>query len=53
MAVLDSQARVYGVQGLRVVDAASFPLLVPGHPQSTVCRFYYHSCGFEFMLTMP
>ncbi|KAI0877920.1 putative glucose-methanol-choline oxidoreductase [Hypoxylon argillaceum] len=36
MAVLDSQARVYGVQGLRVVDAASFPLLVPGHPQSTV-----------------
>ncbi|KAI1126139.1 putative glucose-methanol-choline oxidoreductase [Nemania abortiva] len=36
MAVLDSKARVYGVNGLRVVDAASFPLLVPGHPQSTV-----------------
>ncbi|KAI1503523.1 glucose-methanol-choline oxidoreductase [Biscogniauxia marginata] len=36
LAVLDSQARVYGVQGLRVVDASSFPLLPPGHPQSTV-----------------
>ncbi|KAH8435094.1 GMC family oxidoreductase [Aspergillus melleus] len=36
MAVLDSQARVYGVSGLRVVDASSFPILPPGHPQSTV-----------------
>ncbi|ODM21365.1 hypothetical protein SI65_02208 [Aspergillus cristatus] len=36
MAVLDSKARVYGVEGLRVVDASSFPILVPGHPQSTV-----------------
>lgn len=36
MAVIDSQARVFGVQGLRVVDASSFPFLPPGHPQSTV-----------------
>ena len=36
MAVIDSSARVYGVQGLRVVDASSFPFLPPGHPQSTV-----------------
>lgn len=36
MAVVDSKARVYGVQGLRVVDAAAFPLLIPGHPQSVV-----------------
>lgn len=35
-AVLDSVARVYGVQGLRVVDASSFPHLPPGHPQSLV-----------------
>ncbi|KAL4791929.1 hypothetical protein BDV19DRAFT_401018 [Aspergillus venezuelensis] len=35
-AVLDSKARVYGVQRLRVVDASSFPFLPPGHPQSTV-----------------
>jgi choline dehydrogenase len=27
---------VYGVQGLRVVDASSFPFLPPGHPQSVV-----------------
>ena len=36
MAVLDSSARVYGVQRLRVVDASSFPFLPPGHPQATV-----------------
>ncbi|CDM35856.1 CAZyme family AA3 [Penicillium roqueforti] len=36
MAVVDSQARVYGVDGLRVVDASIFPFLPPGHPQSTV-----------------
>ncbi|CAL3966154.1 unnamed protein product [Diplocarpon coronariae] len=35
-AVVDSQARVFGVSGLRVVDASSFALLPPGHPQSTV-----------------
>ncbi|CZT20770.1 related to choline dehydrogenase [Ramularia collo-cygni] len=36
LAVLDSKARVYGVDGLRVVDASSFPFLPPGHPQATV-----------------
>ncbi|KAJ5239255.1 hypothetical protein N7468_003874 [Penicillium chermesinum] len=36
MAVIDSRARVFGVQKLRVVDASSFPFLPPGHPQSTV-----------------
>ncbi|QSZ37525.1 hypothetical protein DSL72_008623 [Monilinia vaccinii-corymbosi] len=36
MAVVDSKARVFGVRGLRVVDASAFPLLPPGHPQSTV-----------------
>jgi choline dehydrogenase len=35
-AVVDSKTRVYGVTGLRVVDASSFALLPPGHPQSTV-----------------
>ena len=39
MAVVDSKARVYGVNGLRVVDASAFPLLPPGHPVSTVCKF--------------
>lgn len=36
MAVVDSRARVIGVQGLRVVDASAFPFLPPGQPQSMV-----------------
>ena len=36
-AVVDSEARVLGVQGLRVVDASALPFLPPGHPQSTCC----------------
>jgi choline dehydrogenase len=42
-AVLDSQARVRGVSGLRVVDASSMPTLVPGHPMATICKFL--GCG--------
>lgn len=38
MAVVDTHAKVIGVQGLRVVDASSFAVLPPGHPQSTVCK---------------
>jgi choline dehydrogenase len=33
-AVVDKYAKVYGVAGLRVVDASVFPILPPGHPQS-------------------
>lgn len=35
-AVVDSQARVFGVQGLRVVDLSVVPFSPPGHPQATV-----------------
>jgi choline dehydrogenase len=35
MAVVDSNARVFGVRNLRVVDTSAFALLPPGHPQST------------------
>lgn len=38
-AVVDSSAKVIGVQNLRVVDASSFALLPPGHPQSVVYAF--------------
>lgn len=41
MAVVDSRARVIGVQRLRVVDASAFPFLPPGHPMATVCEFSY------------
>lgn len=41
MAVIDSHARVIGVQSLRVVDASSFPILPPGHPTSTICKLSY------------
>lgn len=44
MAVVDNNARVFGVTNLRVVDTSAFPLLPPGHPQSTVSKpkyFYY------------
>ncbi|KAJ5762754.1 Dehydrogenase patE [Penicillium manginii] len=35
-AVVDNLARVIGFPNLRVVDASAFPILPPGHPQSTV-----------------
>jgi choline dehydrogenase len=38
-AVVDSHARVIGVDGLRVVDASAFPMLTPGHLMSTVCKY--------------
>ena len=40
MAVVDARARVFGVKGLRVVDASSLPELPPGHPQATVCKSF-------------
>jgi 5'-oxoaverantin cyclase / versicolorin B synthase len=36
MAVVDSKARVMGVEGLRVVDASAFPFAIDGQPMGTV-----------------
>jgi choline dehydrogenase len=48
-AVVDSKAKVIGVNNLRVVDASAFPFLPPGHPQSTVCKYpYVMNMGFLF-----
>jgi choline dehydrogenase len=35
-AVVDSQAKVFGVKGLRVVDNSIMPFSLPGHPQASV-----------------
>ncbi|APA14787.1 hypothetical protein SS1G_06808 [Sclerotinia sclerotiorum 1980 UF-70] len=35
-AVVDSRRKVFGVDGLRVVDASIFPFALPGHPQASV-----------------
>ncbi|RDW79304.1 GMC family oxidoreductase [Aspergillus mulundensis] len=50
MAVLDSRARVYGVNRLRVVDASSFPFLPPGHPQAT-CYMLAEKIADDILLT--
>ena len=53
-AVIDSRARVYGVTGLRVVDASAFAILPPGHPMSTICesclRTFQKFGGFVLMI---
>ncbi|KAL8710651.1 MAG: hypothetical protein Q9220_004875 [cf. Caloplaca sp. 1 TL-2023] len=35
-AIVDSQGRVFGVKGLRVVDASVIPLIAPGHSMAPV-----------------
>jgi len=37
MAVVYSHAKVFGVEGVRVVDVSAFPFLPPVYPQSMVC----------------
>lgn len=49
-AVVDKHAKVIGVKGLRVVDAAAFPILPPGHPQATVCEYYSDLLGRHLIL---
>jgi choline dehydrogenase-like flavoprotein len=51
LAVVDNHAKVIGVSNLRVVDASAFPLLPPGHPQSTVCMLRVIVCRDEIKLT--
>jgi choline dehydrogenase-like flavoprotein len=34
--VVDTELRVYGVNGLRIVDASVLPVAIGGHPQATL-----------------
>lgn len=43
-AVVDSQGRVLGVKGLRVVDASIFPFLPHAQPMATVCKHRSKVC---------
>lgn len=43
-AVIDTEAGVYGVRRLRVVDASSFPLSPLGHPLATMCESLIFEC---------
>ncbi|KAK2805252.1 hypothetical protein FQN50_006277 [Emmonsiellopsis sp. PD_5] len=38
-AVVDATAKVFGVDGLRVVDISAFPYALPAHPQGSVYMF--------------
>ena len=40
--VVDSRLRVYGVAGLRVVDASIFPIIPDGHPQVSDFEVVWH-----------
>ncbi|SCZ92617.1 BZ3500_MvSof-1268-A1-R1_Chr5-2g08035 [Microbotryum saponariae] len=44
--VLDPYLRVHGVNRLRVVDASSFPMLPPGHPQSSIYMLAERAADF-------
>jgi choline dehydrogenase-like flavoprotein len=52
LAVVDSKARVIGVDDLRVVDASAFPFLPPGQPQATVCKWQLIKPCTILVLTM-
>lgn len=47
--VVDAEVRVYGVKGLRVVDASVFPMAVAGHTSSSVYAVAEKVSGYADM----
>lgn len=52
-AVVDTRARVFGVERLRVVDSSSFALLPPGHPQVSLYIFIFVLPSWSEMRFFP
>ena len=48
MSVVDAQLRVYGTQGLRVVDASIMPNVPNGNTHSTVCVIASHAADLIY-----
>lgn len=44
--VMDSELRVYGVQGLRIVDASVMPMIPAAHLQSTIYAIAERAADF-------
>ena len=53
MAVLDSQFRVYGIEGLRVVDASAMPTLVGGNTNAPVVMMAERAAVFIHEMPTP
>lgn len=47
MALVDSQAKVIGVDGLRIVDVSTLPFLPPGQPQVSFCQRCWACASFS------
>jgi choline dehydrogenase len=39
--VVDPELRVYGAEGLRIMDASVFPKLMSGHPTAVILAMAY------------
>ncbi|XP_014219092.1 glucose dehydrogenase [FAD, quinone]-like [Copidosoma floridanum] len=46
LAVIDPQFKVYGIKGVRVVDASSIPVMVSGNPSATITMLGERAADF-------
>ncbi|KAL9036057.1 MAG: hypothetical protein Q9214_006302, partial [Letrouitia sp. 1 TL-2023] len=50
-AVFGTNGKIYGIQGLRVIDASVFPLTPPGHIMATVCECTFDNLSSNLKVT--